>query len=291
MCVASLDILVKQLDAQGRRELNLKLKLEQQLKPEISPIFRRIVSDFRILYAQTGRAVNVEQYKPQFETVLNNHYRRVQKAFTGQVEASNGGKSFVRYEMKQEENENVEALILAALIAWRNETAPRKAEFITETNDIQMQKAIETARRDLAEQGEDTSNAAVAAAAAVILQRLYDSRVERIIVTETQESAESTKEIEASALSGMVPQPAEGLPGVVAVLPFIETSKIWNSLLDGRERTSHRQANGQRVPVNGTFIIGPSASRLRYPGDTGLGAVVQEVVNCRCYNEYRLGLR
>jgi hypothetical protein len=290
-CSKPTDLLIKQLDPQGQRELNLKMTLEQRLKPLIRPIFNKIVRDFRILYATTGRMVNMGQYKPQFETVLVNHYDRVQRAFRGQVEQANGGKALVRYEMKQEEDDNLEALILASLLAWRNETAPQKAQFITETNDIQMLKAIETARQELIDNDEEVTNAAIAAGAAVILQRLYNNRVERIIITETQEAAESTKEIEAQALSGLVPTEASNLPGVVAVLPFVQSFKIWNSLLDGRERLSHRNANGQQVPVNGTFSIGPTASRLRFPGDTGMGAVVQEVVNCRCFLEYRLGTR
>lgn len=291
VCTTPTLLQIKQLSPQGQRELNLKIKLEGRLRPQLRPIFTRAVRDFRVLYATSGQLINMEQYWPQFETVLNNHYERVQRAFRGQVEQANGGKAFVRYQMKQDEDDNLETLILAALLAWRSETAPRKAQFITETNDIQMQSAIEAARQDLINNDEEVTNAAIAAGAAVILQRLYDNRVDRIIITETQEAAESTKEIEAQAVSGLVPTEATGIPGIVAVLPFIQSFKIWNSLLDGRQRTSHGVAHGQTVPVNSPFIIGPTASRLRFPGDSGLGAVVQELVNCRCFLEYRLGIR
>lgn len=52
----------------------------------------------------------------------------------------------------------------------------------------------------------------------------------------------------------------------------------WNSLMDGRERPTHHEAHGQIRNVDEPFQVG--GALLRFPGDTGLGAPLREVVNC-----------
>jgi hypothetical protein len=57
--------------------------------------------------------------------------------------------------------------------------------------------------------------------------------------------------------------------------------KEWDSAGDKRVRFSHRMLNGQRVALDEPFVS-PSGARMRYPGDTSLGAPGGEVINCRC---------
>lgn len=54
--------------------------------------------------------------------------------------------------------------------------------------------------------------------------------------------------------------------------------KAWVCTTDGRTRDSHFAADGQRIGLDETFLIG--AHRLRYPGDPQGPA--SEIVNCRC---------
>lgn len=49
----------------------------------------------------------------------------------------------------------------------------------------------------------------------------------------------------------------------------------------GRSNANHRRMEGVSVPIGEPFVT-PLGSRLRYPGDRGLGAQVADVVNCRC---------
>lgn len=59
------------------------------------------------------------------------------------------------------------------------------------------------------------------------------------------------------------------------------TKKTWHSLLDGRERLWHHDADGQTVPIDEPFeIIG---EYLMYPLDTSLGASDDNIANCRCF--------
>ena len=52
----------------------------------------------------------------------------------------------------------------------------------------------------------------------------------------------------------------------------------WVTEIDGRERDAHQEADGQIVPVDGTFIVG--GEEMRHPGDPR--GSVENVTNCRC---------
>lgn len=57
-----------------------------------------------------------------------------------------------------------------------------------------------------------------------------------------------------------------------------ELEQVWLATIDKRTRATHRQADGQRVPIGQPFIVGGTA--LRYPGDP-LGPA-KEIIQCRC---------
>lgn len=55
-------------------------------------------------------------------------------------------------------------------------------------------------------------------------------------------------------------------------------TKTWHTEMDGRERPSHKRANGQRRKLADKFQVG--GRDLMYPGDPT--APADEVINCRC---------
>jgi len=58
---------------------------------------------------------------------------------------------------------------------------------------------------------------------------------------------------------------------------------VWDSAgPDGRRRDAHAKMDGQKRGHNEPFLS-PDGSRLRWPGDSGLGASAANTVNCRCY--------
>lgn len=59
--------------------------------------------------------------------------------------------------------------------------------------------------------------------------------------------------------------------------------KVWDTRMDGQERVSHRNANGQVVALRDEFQVG--RVRMLYPEDPR--APASQVVNCRC----QIGLR
>lgn len=60
--------------------------------------------------------------------------------------------------------------------------------------------------------------------------------------------------------------------------------KVWKTIVDGKERESHRNANGQRVKINEPFTI--NGYKMMHPMDDSLGAPLTEILGCRCTVEY-----
>jgi HK97 family phage portal protein len=103
------------------------------------------------------------------------------------------------------------------------------------------------------------------------LQSMYrefsNVRAERIARTET---------ISASNLGSQTAAKSTGLP----------LEKEWISTFDNRVRSPHAAAHGQRRPVDEPYVVG--GQRLRYPGDTSLGASADNTIQCRCTESYRV---
>lgn len=68
-----------------------------------------------------------------------------------------------------------------------------------------------------------------------------------------------------------------------AVLPKSRFVKVWLSSRDIRVRDTHRAgggADGQEVDLDDSFKL--RGGRLRFPGDSTLGAAASEIIHCRC---------
>ena len=303
------------------REVSEKLRLEALVKPGIRKIFARVVDDFRVSVAQTGHPQGVTRYRNAFESLLEEHYRRVQKAFSGAILKHNGVKSFVEIFTKAakptEEESHTKELIWSIFLLWGAEHGPEQAAFIAATTDKDMADAIDQAREALTAEGKTVDKRSLAATASAILRRILRGRVDLIAVTETQTAAETTKIIEASVVNGVkipgIPYPPGAFPAVTpkpspfapiipsqpgatqepqvapetTVKPAQEQSilkKNWITLRDKRVRSTHREAHGQTRLLNEAFNVG--SSRMMQPGDTSLGAPVREIAHCRCSAMY-----
>lgn len=60
--------------------------------------------------------------------------------------------------------------------------------------------------------------------------------------------------------------------------------KEWVTILDGKERSSHRKASGQTVGINEPFNVGKY--KMMHPMDDSLGAPLTEILGCRCSVRY-----
>jgi uncharacterized protein with gpF-like domain len=60
----------------------------------------------------------------------------------------------------------------------------------------------------------------------------------------------------------------------------VPLEKEWVATVDSVTRDSHREADGDTVPMEEPFIIGDERSEMMQPGDPSAPAA--EVINCRC---------
>lgn len=283
------------------REVTEKLRLEALVKPGIRKIFARIVDEFRTSVARTGQPPAVSRYRTSFEALLADHYRRVQKSFSGAILLQNDVTTYSALRAKQgkanEDESHIKELIWSIFLLWDDQNAPVQANIIVATTVRDMDDAISQATQALREESKPTDKRSVAMAAAAILKRITRGRVDLIAVTETQAAAEAAKAIEAStAAKVLIP----GIPLPRDIVPILEPTvqptpgaiqkptstlrKSWMTLRDKRVRPTHKEAEGQSRPVNEAFNVG--GSRMMYPGDRSLGASIREIANCRCSAQY-----
>ena len=285
------------------REVAEKLRLEALVKPGIRKIFARVADDFSVSVGRTGQPQEIGRYRTSFESLLEDHYRRVQKAFSGAILLHNGVSTYVelrnKLAKKDEEESHIKEQIWAIFLLWDEQHAPVQADIIARTTAKDMDDAIDQARQALREEGKPTDKRSIAATATAILKRILRGRVDLIAVTETQTAAETTKAIEASTAARVL---IPGIPVPRDIVPIIEPTtpvpgagpritpqsatlkKSWITLRDKRVRPTHHDAHGQTRPINEAFNVG--SSRMMYPGDTSLGAPVREIAHCRCSAQY-----
>lgn len=70
----------------------------------------------------------------------------------------------------------------------------------------------------------------------------------------------------------------EAFRAIAEAEPDVQFEKLWLSTDDARTRETHEAADGQRVPLDSTFIVG--GFELAFPGDPS--GPPQEVIQCRC---------
>jgi len=290
------------------REVAEKLRLEALIKPGIRKIFAMVAADFRASVARTGQPPPVTRYRKAFETLLEEHYRRCQKSFSGAILLHNDVLTFTALRAKQnkqvdgEEESNIKDLIWAIFLLWRDQHAPIQADIIVGTTARDMEDAINQGRMALREEDKPTDNRSVALAALAILKRILRGRVDLIAVTETQAASETAKAIEASAVSRTlipgIPLPRDIVPLVEPTVRPVEVpgpgprltpvestlKKNWLTMRDRRVRHTHKEAEGQSRALNEAFNVG--GARMMFPGDTSLGAPIREIANCRCSTQY-----
>lgn len=163
---------------------------------------------------------------------------------------------------------------LLGIIALR---APTQAGIILETIEKELSAAKDKAIIDAAVEGQKLTVAQQGRKVAEDFNSKIPGKANRIATFETQVMAEETKLTEAETISnsGIV------VGGIAVALVM---KKIWNTILDEVTRNSHAvadlQVRGLLIPfrVQGQF--------LRIPGDTSLGATVDNVIECRCGVSY-----
>ena len=99
------------------------------------------------------------------------------------------------------------------------------------------------------------------------LDPIYANRAETVARTEI---------VSASSLGSQLAAQATGIP----------MRKSWLSTPGDRTRDSHSDADGQTVGLDETYSV--AGYRLRFPGDSSMGAPPEETVSCRCSETFEV---
>ena len=251
---------------QELKDLALKMKLEIPMKADIKSFLRRFYDDFAVIYTRTGKVLDLSVYDSELQAVLKKNYKRVQMAF----------KRNLRNQLKnnKQDESDINDEVEAALLLWLLMQAKKQSEFIISTTGAAIQEEVQAVIRAAGQDGIVLTNKEIAAAVKAELKKKAEGRAEIIAITEVQQVAEATKQIEAVAVENTILLP----------VPLL---KEWRAVLDERTRNTHFVADGQVRLLTVPFDVG--GQKLMFPGDTSLGASVGNIINCRCVSIKKIG--
>ena len=282
------------------KQLAMKLKLENKLKPKLRKFFKQVGRDVRVIWTATGRIPSLDSFDVELTAILRDHYRLVADAFKDIPKESIkshialGEKKFVEELPGGSDSSDLTTTIAAVILLLSS--AMDKAEeeivgfiidesvkhsgFILNTTRDELQSVTARVVANAVAQGEDLTLAEISARVEREFAANSRNRIDTIAVTETQGPSETTKLIMALALAST----ALTVPGVDGELLPGTVIKTWNSIIDSVTRPAHISANGQVVLNNTSFVVG--GERLPAPGNSSLGASLKNIINCRCIATY-----
>lgn len=268
----------------ANKALRFKLSMERRFIPELKSYF----------YQQYRRVRNGDLVDP-IAPVLEKHYRRIIRELTG-------------VHLKQEDPFGLSDALELMLFGH----AEKQGELIDSTTAKKLKRAEELARRDLADSGIPMpTQSQLDDAISKVFRRLNRPRPQGIATTETQEITEATTRLKEKTAEDMMREAiVEGDKGLAQKAAKVSESrtiqdvakqvgteqppflfeaialmrKMWVTMGDSKVRVKHARANFQIRPINEPFIVGEEL--LMVPGDTSLGASLDNVAGCRCHASY-----
>jgi hypothetical protein len=264
-------------------QLAKKLKLEANVSPKLNRFFREISRSITPILRVTGRVPTLNSFRDDLVVILTKHYKKVAKEFRGDTVDSLTKAFNIDAETKQDTVEGVADEVsdvtteaLATIIALR---APRQADFILATTEKELNQSMDKVLTEAAMEGESLTMAERGRRTARDFNKRIPGRVEGIATYETQAMAEETKFTEAQSIANV----GAVIGGVSVALAM---NKEWHTVIDEVTRDSHVIADGQMRKALFPFTV--QGQSLKAPGDTSLGASLDNVINCRCAASYRL---
>jgi len=245
-------------------QLAKKIKLENKFKPKLTRFFRQLGKDINVVWATTGNIPNLKPFEPELVFLLREHYRDVAKLFSGEVRAE------IKHFNLQLETKQISETVDSDIMQYIMSHSIENAGIILATTQKELQTIVAGVLVNSALQDIPLTNLQIGNQIKENFINKTGKRVETIAITETNTTAERIKYIEANAFQSVInesPSPAK----------LVDT---WNTTLDERTRASHVAADRQEVTHGRPFTV--QGQLLRFPGDTALGASLDNVINCRC---------
>lgn len=249
-------------------DLALKLKFERQLEKSMRNFFKDLSSEVKHHYAVTEQILDTRQFDSEIAVILMQHYRKVSNAFEKRLRLDIQ-KIFHIYETKALDDK-----VKKKLNEYFKRRSIEQTSFISQTNSKELFNSFQSIMLGAAMEGVFLPKKKLSELASDDFEVRALGRAKTIGQTETQSSSEKTKDIEAeSLLDDQVI--AEGV-----VLRPENITKTWSAILDTHTRIAHAEADDQTVNQDDPFLV--DGEQLMYPGDTSLGASLENIINCRC---------
>lgn len=287
---------------QAAKELALKMRLEPPMVTKLEKLFNRIARDLEVTLEGTGGMIRADKYERDFALILDQQYKLVQPAFAGEI-TDYLTENAETIEDEQDEESITALLVIAGVLgvtlaklitamklsiqedlkAFRiNQTRLISPE-LTKTTQKHLFEAVSSAEKQVSDEALDATeqlprdkrNKRIAKLAKDNFKRKSNPRPKLIAITETQKTAEATKDIERQNFYLI-------RNGSAAALAEIEKGAIdeyWVTMGDDAVRPWHLKADYQKKE-NGFFIV--KGQRLLYPGDNAHGASLDNILGCRC---------
>jgi len=239
-------------------ELAEKIKLESAFSGHLAALNTEMVSVFARNPQVPDFAVRAQE---PLATLLLSHFHKTSQKFDDRI----SGKLPLTLQASNRERADIEF----TLSQYFQKKAPEQARIILATTQRQAEEAGGLAQRIEMDPG------LIPLVATGLFARSLLSRTKAIAVFETQAAAEASKMTEAEVLLGLSPSVRERSPAISS--PIMRT---WLHMGDAHVRSAHLSAGGQKAPMGSPFTV--MGQELMFPGDTSLGATIDNTINCRC---------
>jgi len=246
----------------AEKDLKKKLNLEKPFKRDIIDFYKQIAKDFAFIYMVSGQVIVLnDSYRIALEKILNNNFQKISDCFDSGLlnklddEAKRRGleKSYNRRQLKKD----IEMAILLYLMT----RARISSEWIIETSQKALQAHTDKYILEQITADKIPTNKNIADNVSERYANWGEGHSDTIVITETQNASESSKNIEANKIGDIL--------------------KIWHTMGDAKVRESHQFMNLQTKELNEPFISG-EGNEMMYPSDNSLGAPISDTNNCRC---------
>lgn len=294
-----------------------KKKLENDLKKDLKVFFEQLASDFAVIYSSTGKVMTMtESYQDELNALLKKHYREVSKKFDYRTRKMLDEEIDTDiYEIVPEAKQNLEKKVAMAIGAFILLRAKNISPKISSTTQDEMLKQTQDYIINQARRGIAVSNAEIASTVSDHIKKWGVAHSETVSTTEVQAVAEKTKKIESATVNQAVTEEAERIKSGGKVNQYdskppheysrdeineineIESlandidvgegaTKTWITSGDEKVRSSHLALDGVTIGQDELFVT-ENGSQLMYAGDMENGALLKDVINCRCSTIYR----
>lgn len=256
------------LSKRNAEDTALKIKLEVQLERTMRRLFKTMADDARVYYKTYEQLIDVRRYDGELAIILRQHYRKTAKVFENRLR-EDLAKSHIALESKA-----IDDRVKLNLDSYFSQRGIEQTRFISQTNTTELFNSFQKAIAGAASAGKILSKDELAEEGSADFETRALGRAKTIGLTETQNAAEKTKDIEAITITEN-----DVIAGGVVLRPE-NITKTWSAILDDRTRAAHAIADDQTVPQDEPFIV--DGQKLMFPGDDSMGATLENIINCRC---------